>query len=61
VATAYVVVGMGIATLFMLEQIQPGTVDAMLRSPIGQIALVTSAAVYAAGVWAIRRMTRVDV
>ena len=61
VATAYVVVSMGIATLFMLEQIQPGTVDAMLRSPIGQIALVTSAGVYAAGVWAIRRMTRVDV
>lgn len=61
VATAYVVMGMGAASLFMLEQIQPGTVDAMLRSPIGQLALVASAGVYATGFWAVRRMTRVDV
>ena len=61
VATAYVVMGMGVASLFMLEQIQSGTVDAMLRSPIGQIALLASGGIYAAGIWAVRRLTRVDV
>ena len=61
VSTAYAVMGMGILSLFMLERIQPGTVDAMLRSFIGQITLAVSAAIYAAGLWLIRRMTRIEV
>jgi tight adherence protein B len=61
VATAYTVLGMGVLTLFMLENIQPGSIDAMLRSPIGQAAMVGSAAVYAGGIWIVRRMTRVDI
>lgn len=61
VSTAYAVTGMGVLALFMLERIQPGTVDAMLRSPIGQIALAVSAGIYTAGIWLIRRMTRIEV
>ena len=61
VSTAYAVMGMGVLSLFMLERIQPGTVDAMLRSPVGQIALAVSAGIYAAGIWLIRRMTRIEV
>lgn len=61
VATAYAVLGLGACVLFLLDAIQEGTVDAMVRDPLGQAALVVSAAVYATGLWLVRRMTRVEV
>lgn len=60
-ATAYAVLGMGVLSLFLIEQIADGSVDAMLRSNIGRITLIVAASVYAFGLWIVRRMTRVEV
>jgi tight adherence protein B len=59
-ATAYAVLAMGVGVLFLLESIKEGTVDIMLREPLGQLALVVAAAIYTGGILLIRRMTRVD-
>ncbi len=61
VATGYFVLALGVGVLFLLDQIQAGTVDVMLRNPIGQVALVVSGAIYAVGILLIRRMTRISV
>ena len=61
VATGYFVLALGIGVLFLLDQIQAGTVDVMLRDPIGQVALLVSGAIYAVGIITIRRMTRIEV
>lgn len=61
VATAYAVLGVGTLSLFLLEGLHSGTVDAMLRNPIGTASIVFAAAVYAGSIWAIRRMTRIDI
>lgn len=61
VATAYSVLALGAGVLFLLDAVQAGTVDEMLRHPLGQAALAVAALVYAAGVWSVRRMTRIEV
>lgn len=61
VATAYAVLGMGGLSLFLLEGVNSGTVDAMLRSPIGTGALIIAGSIYALCIWAVRRMTRIDI
>ena len=60
-ATAYAVLLMGVGVLFLLDSVREGTVDTMLREPLGQIALVIAGAIYAGGIFVIRRMTRVEV
>lgn len=60
VATAYAVLSFGLVALLLLESLNSGTVDAMLRNPIGQAALIGSGAVYAAGIWVVRKMTKVE-
>ena len=60
VATAYAVLGIGVLSLFMLEAINSGTVDAMLRNPLGQGALVFAVVVYGTALWAVRRMTKIE-
>jgi tight adherence protein B len=57
-STLVTVMGMGI--LLMLNIIQPGTVQKMTHNIIGQIALVLSFGLFAAGLLIVRRMTRVD-
>jgi len=61
VATAYAVLLMGVGVLFLLDSVHEGTVDTMLREPLGQVALVVAGAIYAGGILVIRRMTRVEV
>lgn len=61
VATAYAVLLMGVGVLFLLDGVREGTVDTMLREPLGQLALVVAGAVYAGGLTVVRRMTRVEV
>jgi tight adherence protein B len=61
VATAYAVLLMGVGVLFLLDSVHEGTVDTMLREPLGQVALVLAGGIYAAGILVIRRMTRVEV
>jgi tight adherence protein B len=60
VATAYSVLSFGLVALLLLESLNGGTVDAMLRNPVGQATLIGSAAVYAGGIWIVRKMTRVE-
>jgi tight adherence protein B len=60
-ATAYAVLLMGVGVLFLLDSVREGTVDTMLREPLGQIALIIAGAIYAGGIFVIRRMTRVEV
>jgi tight adherence protein B len=59
-ATGYMVIGMGVALLFMLNLVRPGTVEKMTVQPLGQAALVVAGALYTAGALAVRRMTRIE-
>lgn len=61
VATSYFVIVLGVLMLLMLNTMQPGTVDKMTRSVIGQAALIISFSIFGLGFWAIRRMTRIDI
>lgn len=61
VATAYTTAALGVFVLFILNRINPGTIDLMLRSALGQVALVVAGAMYAVGFLLVRRMTRVEV
>lgn len=61
VATAYAVLGMGVGAVVLLDFANDGTVDSMLRSPLGQVALVVAGVAYATGIVIVRRMTKVDV
>jgi tight adherence protein B len=59
-ATGYLVMAMGVGLLFMLNAIQPGTVQAMVSHPLGQLALLASGALFGGGFLIIRRMTRIE-
>jgi len=59
-ATSTLVTLMGLGLLFMLNVIQPGTVDRMTKNLIGQIALVVAFALFALGQLLVRRMTKVE-
>lgn len=59
-ATATLIVILGIGILFLLNSIQPGTVDLMARHPVGVAALMISGSLFAVGFLAIRRITRID-
>ncbi len=60
VATGYTVIGMGFALLLLLNTINPGTVEEMTRTLVGQIALIFAGTVFSLGFLAIRRMTRIE-
>ena len=51
---------MGFALLFVLNLIQPGTVQAMTDSWIGRAALLVGSSLFVGGFLLIRRMTRYD-
>jgi len=59
-ATGNLIIILGFGMLFLLNVIQPGTVQIMTRNIVGQIALVVSSALFVAGFLAIRRMTRIE-
>jgi tight adherence protein B len=59
-STGYLVIGMGFALLFVLNLIQPGTVQAMIDSWIGRVALLVGSSLFVGGFLLIRRMTRYD-
>lgn len=60
VATAYMVIVIGAASLLLLNFIEPGTVQRMTTSLLGQVALLVSALLFGGGYLMIRRMTRID-
>lgn len=59
-ATSTLVALMAVGMLFMLNAIQPGTVERMTKNIVGQIALVVAFALIATGQLIVRRMTRID-
>lgn len=59
--TAYAVMGLGIATLLLLEGINPGTLRNMTSQLAGQIVLIVAALFYFAGFAAVRKISRVEV
>lgn len=60
-ATGYLVIVLGVGMLFLLNGLQPGSVEKMTGHIAGQIALVVSGSLFALGFYLIRRMTRFDV
>ncbi len=59
-ATGNLIIILGFGMLFLLNAIQPGTVQIMTRNTIGQIALVVSSGLFVGGFLIIRRMTRIE-
>jgi tight adherence protein B len=58
--TSTLVIAMGVGILFMLNAIQPHTVQKMTSNLIGQLALVIAFGLFATGYLVVRRMTRID-
>ena len=59
-ATGHLIIVLGFGMLFLLNVLHPGTVALMPRNTVGQVALVLSSGLFAAGFLAIRRMTRIE-
>jgi tight adherence protein B len=59
-ATGTLVTVMGVGILLVLNAIQPGTVERMTHSLIGQIALVVSFGLFLTGHLIVRRMTKIE-
>ncbi len=59
-ATGALVTAMGIGILLMINLIQPGTVERMTQTLVGQIALLVSMALFLTGHVIVRRMTRIE-
>jgi tight adherence protein B len=59
-ATGTLVTVMGVGILLILNAIQPGTVERMTHSLIGQIALVVSFGLFLTGHLIVRRMTKIE-
>lgn len=60
VFTGYLVAVMGLGTLLLINMVQPGIIDTMLGSLVGQIAFLASATLYAVGFLLIKRITHID-
>lgn len=60
VATAYIVAGLGIVSVFVLDLINPGSLEALTGSALGIAVLIVSATLYAAGFALVRRVTRIE-
>lgn len=61
VMTGYILAGMTVGVLALLNGIQPGTVEKMTTSVLGQVALVISFTLTGLGVLVMRRLTKVEV
>ncbi|MGW6565493.1 type II secretion system F family protein [Streptomyces sp. NPDC054975] len=59
--TAYAVPVIGIGSLFLIDNMQPGALDRMTGSGLGQFAVVAAFALYVVGFVIIRRFSKIDV
>ncbi|MEU5218848.1 type II secretion system F family protein [Streptomyces sp. NPDC020807] len=59
--TAYSVPVIGVGSLLLIDNMQPGALDRMTGSTIGQFAVVAAFALYVLGFAAIRRFSKIDV
>jgi tight adherence protein B len=60
IATGWIVAALGIATLVLINLIDPGSLEAMTQSPIGIAALAVGSVLYAIGFLLVRRITRIE-
>lgn len=61
VFTAWLVGGMGLASLLLLNAMNPGVLDKMAGTPVGIAALLVSGTLYAIAFVLVRRTVRIDV
>jgi tight adherence protein B len=61
VFTSWIVLGLGVGSLVMLNLMAPGTLHKMTSTVIGQTVLAAASALYALGFVMIRRTTRIEV
>lgn len=61
IATSWAISGLGVASLFLINAIQPGSIKTMTGELSGQIILVISIGLFVGGLYIIRRMTRIDI
>ncbi|MET9432654.1 type II secretion system F family protein [Streptomyces sp. NPDC006551] len=59
--TAYAVPVIGIGSLLMIDNMQPGALDRMTGSGLGQFAVVLAFGLYVVGFLVIRRFSKIDV
>lgn len=59
--TAYAVPVIGVGSLLLIDNMQPGALDRMTGSGLGQLAVVVALALYGVGFVAIRRFSKIDV
>lgn len=59
--TAYAVPVIGIGSLLLIDNMQPGALDRMTGSGLGQFAVVAAFALYVVGFVIIRRLSKIDV
>ena len=59
-ATGALITVMGVGILLALNAMQPGTVERMTQTLLGQVALLVSFGLFLAGHLIVRRMTRID-
>ncbi|MFF3602408.1 type II secretion system F family protein [Streptomyces sp. NPDC002463] len=59
--TAYSVPVIGIGSLLLIDNMQPGALDRMTASGMGQAAVIAAFALYVVGFAAIRRFSKIDV
>ncbi|MFJ3900787.1 type II secretion system F family protein [Streptomyces sp. NPDC090025] len=59
--TAYAVPVIGVGSLLLIDNMQPGALDRMTGSVLGQVAVVAAFALYLVGFIAIRRFAKIDV
>ena len=58
--TSYLVAGMGIVTVLLLNLASPGVIEEMTSDGVGRLALIGSAILYATGFVLVRRVTRIE-
>ncbi|MFJ9827612.1 type II secretion system F family protein [Streptomyces sp. NPDC101160] len=59
--TAYAVPVIGVGSLLLIDNMQPGALDRMTGSGLGQLAVVLAFGLYAVGFVIIRRLAKIDV
>jgi tight adherence protein B len=59
--TAYSVPVIGIGSLLLIDNMQPGALDRMTASGMGQAAVIAAFVLYVVGFAAIRRFSKIDV
>ncbi|MFI8825959.1 type II secretion system F family protein [Streptomyces sp. NPDC053431] len=59
--TAYAVPVIGVGSLLLIDNMQPGALDRMTGSGLGQLAVVLAFGLYGVGFMVIRRLAKIDV